>query len=62
MRIVVDTNIFVSAALKESSWPGELARWLDGHDGLLKTTATEAQGVRRFAAALFHAEDIAIVR
>jgi putative PIN family toxin of toxin-antitoxin system len=43
MRIVVDTNIFVSAALKESSWPGELVRWLDGHDGLLKSTVTEAQ-------------------
>src|ERR1700727_1213724 len=43
MRVVVDTNIFVSAALKESSWPGELVRWLDGHDGLLKTAATEAQ-------------------
>lgn len=43
MRVVVDTNIFASAALKESSWPGELVRWLDGHDGLLKSTVTEAQ-------------------
>jgi putative PIN family toxin of toxin-antitoxin system len=43
MRIVVDTNIFASAALKKSSWPGEVVRWLDGHDGLLKSTITEAQ-------------------
>lgn len=43
MRLVVDTNVFVSAALKESSWPGELVRWLDGHHELLKSTATEAQ-------------------
>lgn len=43
MRLVVDTNIFASAALKESSWPSELVRWLDQHGGLLKTLATEAQ-------------------
>jgi uncharacterized protein len=43
MRIVVDTNIFASAALKESSWPSELVRWLDQHGDLLKTAATEAQ-------------------
>jgi putative PIN family toxin of toxin-antitoxin system len=43
MRLVVDTNIFASAALKRSSWPGELVRWLDGHGGLLKSTVTEAQ-------------------
>jgi hypothetical protein len=43
MRLVVDTNIFASAALKRSSWPGELVRWLDGHAGLLKSTVTEAQ-------------------
>jgi putative PIN family toxin of toxin-antitoxin system len=43
MRLVVDTNIFVSAALKESSWPGEVVRWLDVHGGLLKSTITQAQ-------------------
>jgi len=43
MRLVVDTNIIVSAALKESSWPGEIVRWLDSHGGLLKSTVTEAQ-------------------
>jgi uncharacterized protein len=43
MRIVVDTNIFASAALKQSSWPGEVVRWLDRYGGLLKSAATEAQ-------------------
>jgi uncharacterized protein len=43
MRIVVDTNVFVSAALKQSSWPGELVRWLDRYGGLLKSAVTEAQ-------------------
>ncbi len=28
MRLVVDTNIFVSAALKDQSWPGRTVRWL----------------------------------
>jgi putative PIN family toxin of toxin-antitoxin system len=43
MRIVVDTNIFASAALKESSWPGEVVRWLGAAGGLLKSAVTEAQ-------------------
>jgi len=43
MRLVVDTNVFVSAALKESSWPGMVIRWRDKFGGLLKTAATEAQ-------------------
>ena len=43
MRVVVDTNIFASAALKESSWPGEVVRWLGAVGGLIKSTATEAQ-------------------
>lgn len=43
MRVVVDTNVFVSAALKESSWPGMVIRWLDESGGLLKTAVTEAQ-------------------
>jgi uncharacterized protein len=43
MRIVVDTNIFVSAALKESSWPRVVVRWLDRFGGLLKSAATEYQ-------------------
>ena len=43
MGLVVDTNIFASASLKESSWPGEIVRWLHGFGVLLKTPATEAQ-------------------
>ncbi len=43
MRIVVDTNVFVSAAFKETSWPGFVVRWVDGFGGLLKTAATEQE-------------------
>jgi uncharacterized protein len=43
MRLVVDTNIFASAALKSASWPGSVVRWIDRHGGLLKSDATEAQ-------------------
>ena len=42
MRLVVDTNIFVSAALKRVSWPGMVLRWLDAYGGLLKTGASES--------------------
>ena len=34
MRIVVDTNVFVSAAFKESSWPASIVRWVDKFGGL----------------------------
>ena len=43
MRLVVDTNVFVSAALKENSLPFLVARRIDQHDGLLKSAATEQQ-------------------
>jgi putative PIN family toxin of toxin-antitoxin system len=43
MRLVVDTNVFVSAALKESSWPAAVVRWIEQFGGLLKTPATEAE-------------------
>ncbi len=43
MRLVVDTNVFISAALKESSWPGNVPRCLWRNDGLLKTAATERE-------------------
>ncbi len=43
MRIVVDANVFVSAALKESSWPGIVVRWVDQYGGLLKSKDTEAE-------------------
>jgi putative PIN family toxin of toxin-antitoxin system len=43
MRVVVDTNVFVSAAFRTSSRPASVIRWIDRHGGLLKSTATEAQ-------------------
>jgi uncharacterized protein len=43
MRLVVDTNVFVSAALKESSWPAFVIRWLAANGGLLKTPHTEQE-------------------
>jgi uncharacterized protein len=45
MRLVVDAIVFVSAALKEASWPGMVIRWLDAAGGLLKRAATEAQAI-----------------
>ena len=41
MRLVVDTNIFVSAGLKQLSCPAIIVRWLEESGGLLKTPATE---------------------
>jgi uncharacterized protein len=43
MRLVVDTNIFVSAALKEASWPAGTLRWIDKYGGLLKSNITEQE-------------------
>jgi len=43
MRLVVDTNVFVSAALKESSWPGNVVRWIWRYGDLLKTGVTEQE-------------------
>ncbi len=43
MRVVVDTNVFVSVALKELSWPGMVVRWIDKYGGLLKTTVMEQE-------------------
>jgi putative PIN family toxin of toxin-antitoxin system len=43
MRIVVDTNVFISAAFKETSWPGMVVRWVERFGGLLKTAATEEE-------------------
>lgn len=37
----MDTNVFVSAALKEDSWPGIVVSWLGRHGGLLKSSSTE---------------------
>jgi uncharacterized protein len=43
MRIVVDTNVFVSAVLKNNSLPFLVVRWIDEHGGLLKSAATERE-------------------
>jgi uncharacterized protein len=43
MRLVVDTNVFVSAALKENSLPFHVVRWIDRHAGLLKSVDTGRQ-------------------
>jgi putative PIN family toxin of toxin-antitoxin system len=43
MRIVVDTNVFVSAVLKHNSLPFLVVRWIDEHGGLLKSAATEQE-------------------
>ena len=43
MRIVVDTNVFVSAALKASSLASIVVRWVDRHGGLMKSTVTEQE-------------------
>ncbi len=44
MRLVVDTNVFVSAALVEDSSPGQVVRWFRTAGSLLKSSTTE-QGV-----------------
>lgn len=40
MRLVVDTNIFISAALKEASWPANTVRWVGRYGGLPKSAIT----------------------
>jgi putative PIN family toxin of toxin-antitoxin system len=43
MRVVVDTNVLVSAALKRKSMPGMVALLVERRGGLLKSFATEQQ-------------------
>jgi uncharacterized protein len=43
MRVVVDTNVFVSAALKDLSPPAVAVRFVQQNGILLKSTATEQQ-------------------
>ena len=43
MRVVLDTNVFVSAALKASSWPGSVVRWVDRNGTLLRSDVTAAE-------------------
>jgi predicted nucleic acid-binding protein len=41
MRLVVDTNVFVSAIIKVNSLPFLVVRWIDQHGGLIKSAVTE---------------------
>jgi predicted nucleic acid-binding protein len=43
MRVVVDTNVFISAALKEKSLPGVVAHIAAESGLLLKSTLTERE-------------------
>ena len=43
MRLVVDTNVFVSAILKVNSLPFHVVHWIDQHGDLLKSLETERQ-------------------
>jgi predicted nucleic acid-binding protein len=43
MRIVLDTNVLVSAALKRNSMPGRTAHVVERRGGLLKPNVTEQQ-------------------
>jgi uncharacterized protein len=43
MRVVVDTNVFISAALKDESFPALALRVVAERGTLLKSTATERQ-------------------
>jgi predicted nucleic acid-binding protein len=50
MRLVVDTNVFVSAVLKANSLPFVVIRWIEQNGGLLKSLASEqelTQALRR---------------
>jgi uncharacterized protein len=43
MRVVVDTNVLISAALKRQSTPGTVAHLIEQRGGLLKSLVTEQQ-------------------
>jgi uncharacterized protein len=43
MRVVVDTNVFISAVLKDRSPPAEAVRLAAARDLLLKSNATEQE-------------------
>jgi uncharacterized protein len=43
MRVVVDTNVLISSALKASSWPAFVVHWIETNGGLLKSAATEQE-------------------
>jgi putative PIN family toxin of toxin-antitoxin system len=65
-RVVVNTNVFVSAALKASSLPRIAVSWIDRHASLLKSVVTEKEVLlvlqRRHLAAVttpFFCDDLA---
>jgi hypothetical protein len=53
MRIVLDTNVSVSAVLKLNSLPFLVVRWIDRHGGLLKSAVTEQKILNELCAARF---------
>jgi predicted nucleic acid-binding protein len=53
MRIVLDTNVSVSAVLKLNSLPFLVVRWIDRHGGLLKSAVTEQKILNELCAASF---------
>jgi putative PIN family toxin of toxin-antitoxin system len=62
MRLVIDTNVFVSAALKENSLPFLVVRWIEQYEGLLKSAATEQQLVEVLARPYIAAATIPALR
>jgi predicted nucleic acid-binding protein len=62
MRIVLDTNVFVSAALKESSWPAIVVRWVDRNGMLLRSAITAAEVVEVLQRPRFAALNLAAFR
>jgi putative PIN family toxin of toxin-antitoxin system len=49
IRLVVDTNVLVSAAIKTKSPPFLVIRWLEDHGRLLKSVATEEEALKVLA-------------
>lgn len=49
MRVVLDTNVLVSAVIKTNSTPFGVVRWIERNGGLLKSTATEHELLRVLA-------------
>lgn len=49
MRVVLDTNVLISAALKPNSWPASVLRWTFSHAVFLKSAETEQELVQVLA-------------
>jgi putative PIN family toxin of toxin-antitoxin system len=45
MRVVVDTNVIVSAAIKAGSPPYDVLRWIIANDNFLKSEAVEREAL-----------------